>query len=193
MKNIKEDGLYPEKWVENYSNEMYKWVLDKVGKKTEAEDLVQETFLAALQSMHTFQQKSSEKTWLFGILKNKMFDFFKKTPEYGSLDVELEASQTAFYSQFFDASGKWHSEKYPTGSLQNNENLLDNPAFNEILLKCIEHLPKKICLIIKLKFQDGIDSIEICKNLGLSSSNLWTSIHRGKLALRDCLEKKWVA
>jgi RNA polymerase sigma-70 factor (ECF subfamily) len=128
-KNI-EAGLHPEKWVENYSNEMYKWVLDKVGKKTEAEDLVQETFLAALQSMHTFQQKSSEKTWLFGILKNKMFDFFKKTPEYASLDKDLESSQSAFYSHFFDNKGKWQAEKLPTGSLQNNENLLDNTIFN---------------------------------------------------------------
>jgi len=43
-----------------------------------AEDLVQETLLAAVRSREKFGGRSSERSWLVGILKNKIVDYYRK-------------------------------------------------------------------------------------------------------------------
>jgi RNA polymerase sigma-70 factor (ECF subfamily) len=61
--------LNPSNWVANYSDQLYGYAMSKTSKPELAEDLVQETFLAALKSLDNFKGLSSERTWLFTILK----------------------------------------------------------------------------------------------------------------------------
>jgi RNA polymerase sigma-70 factor (ECF subfamily) len=68
----------PEKWVDLYGDYLYRFALYRVYEATIAEDMVQETFLAALGSFKNFQYRSSIKTWLTGILKHKIIDHFRK-------------------------------------------------------------------------------------------------------------------
>ncbi|MFA7327306.1 MAG: RNA polymerase sigma factor [Candidatus Kapaibacterium sp.] len=65
-------------WVELYSDQLYTWAFYKTSDKETAEDLVQETFLAAINSFEKFEGKSEPKTWLLSILKNKIADHFRK-------------------------------------------------------------------------------------------------------------------
>jgi len=59
-------------WVDKYGDALFHFALARVNKRDIAEDLVQETFLAAVKSQERFKGQSSEKTWLFGILKHKV-------------------------------------------------------------------------------------------------------------------------
>ena len=68
-------SLNPENWVDQYSNALYTYAIVRVRKPDVAEEMVQETFLAALQALKRFKGRSSEKTWLIGILKHKIIEY----------------------------------------------------------------------------------------------------------------------
>ena len=65
-------------WVEDHTEEMLAWAYNKLSDKQLAEDLVQDTFLAALQSMDKFKGDSKPKTWLLSILNNKIIDHYRR-------------------------------------------------------------------------------------------------------------------
>ncbi|PIY34118.1 MAG: RNA polymerase subunit sigma, partial [Bacteroidetes bacterium CG_4_10_14_3_um_filter_42_6] len=57
--------------------------------------------------------------------------------------------------------------------------------------KCLDALPDRWSLSIKLKYLMEKESEEICQELGVSPTNFWQIMHRAKLQLRDCVENKW--
>lgn len=59
-------------WVKEYTRDMLSWARHKVKDTAAAEDLVQDTFLAAAEQIDTFRNDSSPRTWLFSILNNKI-------------------------------------------------------------------------------------------------------------------------
>ena len=61
-------SLDPERWLGEYGDDLYRYALFALGRESDAEDAVQDTFLAAIKALETYSGKSSEKTWLFGIL-----------------------------------------------------------------------------------------------------------------------------
>ena len=84
---MSEETLEPEKWVENYADMLYRYTLVRVKDPDVADELVQATLFAALKSQHTFAGKSTEKTWLFGILKHKTMDQFRSAKKNINLDI----------------------------------------------------------------------------------------------------------
>src|SRR5208337_5571425 len=68
----------PERWVELHGDYLFKYALIRLRDPSKAEDAVQETFLAALKGGKSFQGKSAEKSWLVGILKNKIYDYYRQ-------------------------------------------------------------------------------------------------------------------
>ena len=88
-------------WVENYTRELFSWAFHKVSDAELAQDLVQDTFLAAAENIKKFKGESSPKTWLFSILNHKIIDHYrKKINQSVSLDDQS-------ISNFFDADGNW--------------------------------------------------------------------------------------
>ena len=69
-------------YVELYSDSLYTWAFNKTSDKETAEDLVQETFLAAVQGFAKFESKREPKTWLISILRNKIADHYRKSYRY---------------------------------------------------------------------------------------------------------------
>src|SRR5205085_12346938 len=68
----------PSEWVDAHGNYLYRYALVRLRDTALAEDVVQETLLAALQSRHAYAGRSAERTWLTGILKHKLVDHFRK-------------------------------------------------------------------------------------------------------------------
>ena len=68
----------PERWVDEHGDCLYRYALVRVRVPEVAEDLVQETLLAAVRSREKFGGRSSERSWLVGILKNKIVDYYRK-------------------------------------------------------------------------------------------------------------------
>ncbi len=173
-------------WVEKYLNDLYSWAFYKVSNAELASDLVQDTFLAAAEKLDTFKGDSSPKTWLFSILNNKIIDHYRKKVNQ---TVSLE-NQT--YSNFFDVGGDWKESSKPKDWQQEDEkHLLDNDEFQDVLSKCMDALPEKWGVCVKLKYLSEKNGEEICQELDITPSNFWQIVHRAKLQLRDCVEKNW--
>ena len=172
-------------WVELYSDQLYTWAYYKTSDSETAEDLVQETFLAAVYSFQKFEGKSEPKTWLLSILKNKIADHFRKA-------YRSNVNNTVSFSEFFDGNEDWITNQRPQQWKEDDEqHLLDNHDFKKTLTQCLEKLPANWKASIVLKFMEEKDSNEICQELEISPTNYWQILHRAKLQLRKCLELNW--
>lgn len=173
-------------WVEQYSDNLYSWAYYKTSNREIAEDLVQDTFMAAFHSLEKFNWKSNPKTWLMSILKNKISDFFReqyKTPT---------TNQHQILETLFDKNGHWRVSEIPKQwQIEDEKQLLDNLDFRQILLDCLDKLPKNWFAAINLKFLEEKKGKEICQELGITDTNFWQILHRAKLQLRKCLELNW--
>lgn len=81
-------------WVNTYTNEMFAWLIVRIKNKEIAEDLIQDTFLKAYNALNTYKGNSSPKTWLFSILKNNLYDYFKSNIAK-VVDVKIKSEYTA--------------------------------------------------------------------------------------------------
>ena len=182
----------PDRWVELYGDYLFKFALVHLRDASKAEDAVQETFLAALKGGKSFAGRSAERSWLVGILKNKIYDHFRKASrETPFTDLEFYADEEAdrFVAQGLGKGGWIHElgpEEWPDPGAS-----LDNEAFWKTYRDCSRKLPKNIAAAFNLREVDGIESRTICELLKISEGNLWVMLHRARMALRRCLEVNW--
>ena len=80
-------SINPENWLDDYGDMLYRYAFSRVRSEAIAEDLLQETFLAAIQGLTKFNGKSSVSSWLVGILKHKTMDHFRSTKKIINLDI----------------------------------------------------------------------------------------------------------
>ena len=191
MSNLPEKSsselLNPEHWVDQYGNYLYHFALSRLQNTTDAENVVQKTFLAALKAKNSFSGRSSERTWLIGILKHKIIDSMRKG--YRERPVTDLQKNEETIDQFFDHAG--HSKKNLGKWIPNPDELLENKEFWKIFYKCSEKLPKSASDAFLLREIEKMDSKEICGILNITLSNLWVLLHRARLQLRECLEINW--
>ena len=96
--------MEPQKWVDLYGDQLYGYAYVRVQDRMVAEDLVQETFLAALAASDGFEGRSSEKTWLTAILKHKIIDHFRKL---GRQPMNQSQGHEKQSNHFFHENGNW--------------------------------------------------------------------------------------
>jgi RNA polymerase sigma-70 factor (ECF subfamily) len=155
-----------------------------------AEDVVQDTLLAALQGGGGFSGRSSLKTWLTGILKHKIVDAIRKKgrrPIISSLDEECQIDD---FDALFDESGHWEN---PPATWGDPEEELSRRQFFDVVDFCLEKLPPNTARVFMMREVMELDGEEICKELSITSTNLWVILYRARVALRQCLEQNWFA
>jgi RNA polymerase sigma-70 factor (TIGR02943 family) len=184
---MSEKTLEPEKWVERYADMLYRYTLVRVKDSETAEELVQQTFFAALKSQNSFAGKSTEKTWLFGILKHKTMDFFRASKKHFSFDPSSEESSNPIH---FNASG--YMIPKPENWNLDPEKATENNELAQVLAKCMGGLPEKFHRVFVLKEVDGMNSEEICNEFNIKPTNLWVILHRARNQLKLCLESNWL-
>ncbi len=172
-------------WVNLYTDSMFSYALFRTSSKETAEDLVQETFMAAIQGFEKYEGLSNPKTWLFSILNHKIIDYHRNN--YRHQDIFENRDK----DWFFNDKEKWKTEERPGDWIGANENLLDDEGFNDVLQKCLKNLPSSWFSIIQLKYMQGKKAEQICQELSISNTNLWQILHRAKLQLRKCIETGW--
>lgn len=179
----------PQDWVESYGRYLYRFALARVRDQDVAEELVQETLIAALEARDRFAGQSSERSWMVGILKHKMIDYFRKAarePVHATFDGEDDGAQV---DQTFLADGHWKpGSTAPSGWPESADALIDRRQFWETLKRCLEALPSRTAQVFTLRELDELEADEICRMLQLSSSNLWVILHRARRQLRECLD-----
>jgi RNA polymerase sigma-70 factor (TIGR02943 family) len=178
-------------WIEKYSDALFKFARVRVGDRETAKDLVQETFLSALQNIESFRGESSQETWLTAILKNKIIDYYRKRKTANSVPL-IDEDGTSELDKYFDEEGEWKSSAGPVSWNASGYQILRSKEFLEILQRCLSKLSDHGRSIFVSKYLDELDSEEICKQLDLTSSNYWVIMHRAKLQIRQCIEKNWI-
>ncbi|MFY7964790.1 MAG: sigma-70 family RNA polymerase sigma factor [Chitinophagaceae bacterium] len=176
------------KWVERYSDALYAYVYIRVNSNSQAEDIVQETFLSAWKARETYNGTASEKNWLYTICKNKIIDYYRKA----AINKEVLASNTADEDYFFGDDGHWEKDKSPNNWVTTNASNVEKKEFYAILKKCQTKLKQIQQSVFSMKYLEDISTDEICETLGITVQNYWVLIHRAKLQLRTCLEKNWI-
>jgi RNA polymerase sigma-70 factor (ECF subfamily) len=184
--SIKKHNLNPEKWVELHADYLFNYTISRINNHDLAKDLVQDTFFAGLKAMANFLGKASERTWLISILKRKIIDYYRKiNSAKGKAEVKMN-----FYSDG-DNEGEWIEERVPSDWGSEVEKRIENEELNEVLQKCIGNLPDKYEMVFRMKTIQQFDTEEVCKELDITSSNLWVIIHRARTQLRKCMEENW--
>lgn len=169
-------------WIKNYSDTFFDYISKRIKDKTAAKDILQETFIAAWKNSAGFKNESSEKTWLFSILKNKLIDYYRAQ---GRLKTDLRDD-----NYYFDDADHWTESASPK-NWEDAAASLNKKEFYLILDHCKTKLtPVQLSAFI-MKYFDEYEPQYICKVLGITTSNYWVIIHRCKLQLRHCLEKNW--
>lgn len=178
-----------ESWVKLYTKDLLKYAIYKTSDKEIAENLVQDTFEVVIKSYDTFQSKSSPKTWIYGIMNNKLKEFYKSK---NNNTQSIQDFQLNDKNEYFEDNGDWVSNSVPKDWIDNeNSHILDNNDFVEVFQKCIENLPESWRECIKMKYILNTKGTEICQIMSISQANFWQILHRAKLDLRKCLEISW--
>ena len=178
----------PAHWVAAYADYLYTYALTRLDDEELCRDLVQETFLAALEKLSEFRGESSERTWLTAILKYKVIDVYRKRNSSwltitGAHDPEPE---------YFDADNGHWTEEWSPRPMKTDQG--DAGAYEEmaaILEKCLQKLPALWKTIFSMKHMDEQKAEVICRELKVTRSNYWVILHRAKVNLRACVQKAW--
>jgi len=186
MPSTKVHILNPNKWVELHADYLYNYTIGRINNQDTAKDIVQDTFFAALKAQNNFKGQASERTWLISILKRKIIDHYRKINSVkGKAEVKMN-----FYSDG-DREGEWIEERVPSNWNSEIEKVIENTELSEAIEKCIDKLPEKYAIVFRMKTIQEFDTEEICKELEITSSNLWVIIHRARTQLRKCMEQSW--
>lgn len=153
-----------------------------------AEDAVSETLLAALAKPQSFAGKSQLKTWLVGILKHKLIDQIRRHGREVSLRSDEDNEDLD--DLLFDDSGHWRVAPAEWGD---PERACGQREFFAVLELCVERLPGVQGRVFMMREWLELDAAEICKELGITTTNLWVLLHRARLRLQLCLQERWFA
>ena len=152
-----------------------------------AEDAVSDTLLAALQKPQSYAGTAQLKTWLVGILKHKLIDQLRRQCREATV-LDRDDSED-LDEQLFDASGHWATA--PADWSDDPQAALSQRQFLAVLDACVERLPPVQGRVFMMREWLELDTDEVCKELSITSTNLWVLLHRARLRLRDCLQLNW--
>ncbi len=184
--------LDPTDWLVEHGDYLYRYALVRVRDSSTAEDLLQETLLAAMSSYQGHEGRSSERTWLVGVMRHKVVDYFRRvarTPEFQWSDEE--GNDLDWFEKDGPWRGHWREDHAPVSWPADALQLLESQEFWEVFNRCLARLSPQMAIAFTLREIDGLSSEEICEVLDVSPNNLWVILHRSRAKLRHFLEAEW--
>lgn len=183
-------ALEPERWLDEHGSALYAFALLHVRDSQRAEDLVQETLLAAIQGCERFRGDASVRTWLTGILKHKIVDEFRRlsreAPGPDSAEAAWEAAEARRAAEDFTDDGRWRE---PPAEWGDPERDLSREQFWALVERCLNGLSPRLARLFVLRELWEMETEEVCKALAVTPANLWTMLHRARHGMRRCLER----
>ncbi len=166
---------------------LYKFAMKKVGDADLADDLVQDTLLAAIQSVDSksaFGGRSLFRGWLTGILKHKIMDAYRDRYRFVSLTLEgddgepMEATEDHPMLRERDATGQAACDPQRAAELSQ---LLDH------VKDAVAALPAGVAEVFMAREIEGESTASITERLGVTEQNIWVRVHRARKALQSRL------
>lgn len=177
--------------LENHRTYLYRYALLQLRDPEQAEDVTQETLLAALEQADKFEGKSSLKTWLTGILKFKIIDLIRlKQKEPTATETEQDnMAGLGELEELFDERGHWAAPG--VSDWAKPESAMSNSQFWQLFEWCLAKLPLKTAQAFMMREVMGIELADICKDLDITATNGSVLLYRARMGLRTCLNEKW--
>lgn len=178
----------PELWLEQYGDYLYRYAILYVRDSAQAEDLVQDTLLSGYRARKSFEGRSTLRTWLTSILRNKIFNHLKRSRRESPVDLTQEGQ----YNE--DEPGSRDSFRSLRKMLETWSRTPERDArrkdFMRILEACIAGLPDNLREVLVLQLVEGLSRQEVCEKLGISDGNARVMIHRARERLKTCVRKQ---
>jgi len=175
----------PNDWVEAHGDYLFNFAIGQVRDQSVAEDLVQETFLAAFKARERFAGQCTERTWLVSILRHKIYDHLRKHCREKKHRVEPVAARRD--DGDWDDAMLWLHEVAAETQAPSRRIELEELRAN--LEQALGKLPPRIAQVFQLYAVEELPNAEVCARLEISESNLWVMLHRARKQLREHLEK----
>ena len=173
-----------EAWVDQWGDRLYQRALLGCGDAGVAEDLVQETFIAAWECRDQFRGDSQVSTWLHGILMHKLQDWWRRQSVRRRYQAEMPEEEMP-EAQLFDAQGHWLT---PPADFS-PERLCEQLDFWHWLETCLAHLSPRQQVLFRRHLFAADDAQTLCKDFEISATNLRVLLYRARLKMRQCLER----
>lgn len=155
-----------------YGKKILNYVYRMTGKRADAEDLTQETFVSAFDKIHTLKENRKFQSWLYRIAQNKVYQRFRtRPPQHESIDAEEGLS----------ASDREHLES----TLKDPESSVISKELQEVIQRVINSLPEKYREVFVLAAVHKLSYQEISEIVGRSLASVKSDIHRARLRVRD--------
>lgn len=160
-----------------------------VSSDASADEVVQETWLAVLHGLRSFEGRSSLKTWIFSILVNRARTRAQR--EGRSVPLSSLGSpddpEPAVDPTRFDGRGMWSAPPAPWAETPEAQLLRGETM--RVLEQALAELPERQRMVVVLRDVEGWSSDEVCNVLGLSETNQRVLLHRARSRLRSVLER----
>lgn len=165
-----------------------------VSDAAHAEDLVQDTLVAVLRQHAGWRGDAALTTWAISILRHKVADWYRSPTARREVQLpdregDDAAALDATLAAAFDASGGWRE---PIPEWQQPDNQAERKQMMQVLEGCMDCLPAQTRRVFLMREWLGFESDEIRARLGLSADNVRTILHRARMALRDCMQRRWI-
>src|SRR5271157_2924895 len=173
------------RWLDEHGDALFCFARDRVRRREDAEDIVQEAFLAAIQAVASYEGRALERTWLLSILRRKIVDFYRRRRD-PFCDVADDGSPRldGVRERYFTKRQLW---RHPPGRWRHDADVLESRELAEALDRCVDRLPRPLASAFVLRELDGMVGQAICQELALSQGALRVRLHRARLLLRECL------
>lgn len=167
--------------LEDHGDALYAYARTRLENDDDIQDCIQETLLAAIKNAETFAGRSSERTWLIGILKFKIIDLYRaRAREVRNVETDD--------ADYFGEDRHWQTERAPQAWEKSPLETLEDDELREHLYTCIQNLPAPMRAAVILREFDAAATAEICKQLAITATNLNVILYRARMHLRACLE-----
>jgi RNA polymerase sigma-70 factor (ECF subfamily) len=182
------ESVLTSDWVDAHADYLFNFAIGQVRDTDVAEDLVQETFLAAVKSQNSFGRQSSERTWLVGILRHKIYDHLRKTCRERAVRHDPGPMND---EEAWEESALWLHEMALES--QSPSRRIELSEFRSNLEMALGKLPSRIAQVFQLYEIEERPNREVCARMNISENNLWVMLHRARKQLREQLEGWWSA
>lgn len=186
MKTItkNKEQLRPELWSVRYKS----YLAAIASKKLPAdivEDILQETYLAALRSAPGFRGDSTERSWLTSILHHKIMDHYRKAYSRQG-KVMHEALRVSEYP-------RWHEWENPANKPDNAEitEFQNADDLVKVINSGFELLGQREEQVLRLKIK-GYSTEAICDRLEINEVNTWVALSRARKKIKHYLNDHWL-
>jgi RNA polymerase sigma-70 factor, ECF subfamily len=162
-----------------YARQLYSAAMRMTRNPSDAEDLVQETFLKAYRAYHTFEEGTNLKAWLYRILTNTYINKYRKDSRRPS-EVDLGSVEDLYLYRNIG------SEESAEAARTTEDRVLDGLVEADIK-KAVEDLPENFRLPVLLADLEGFSYKEISDILDIPIGTVMSRLHRGRKAMQKSL------